>query len=68
MIDIKFRNKNRIKLLDIIFPHVWQINFNKNDENYKEKNEKNLRVRIQILKEIIRFVNKTQRFNGDFGE
>ena len=41
-IDIKFKYKNRINVIEMIFPHTWQIQFNKSDKNWKGKNEKNL--------------------------
>ena len=68
-IDIKFRNINLINANDILFPHLWQVKYNKNtDENFKEKNSKNIRVRIEIFKVLIKYINDTERFNGEYGE
>ena len=68
-IDRKFKNVNRIQLIDLIFPHLWQPKYYKeNDEYYREKNAKNIRVRIEIFKQIIKFTKETKRFNGKYGE
>ena len=68
-IDIKFKNRNNVSIIEILFPHIWQINYTKDlDSDYKLKNDRNTRIRIEILKAIIEFVRKTERFNGEYGE
>ena len=68
-IDIKFKNQNKITILDLLFPHLWQIKYAKEyDENYKEKNNKNIRVRVEIFKQIVKYTETTRRFNGQYGE
>ena len=67
-INIKFKFRNNIKSIDILFPHIWQAHPNIDDEDYKIKNYKNLLIRVQILKEVCNFVKSTERFNGDYGE
>ena len=65
-IDVKFKNIDKIKLKDIIFPHTWQ---KENQEEVRvEKNElfNNINKRTKIIKTIIKYINDTKRFeNGN---
>ena len=63
-----FKNRKNLTFKNILFPHTWQNKLDQNDENYKYKKYENINVRIEIFKTVKKFVEDTQRFNGDYGE
>ena len=52
-------------VINILFPHVWQIKPQRDDENYKMKITNGIHRRICIFKEIIEFVQRTKRFKRE---
>ena len=67
-INKKFREIGKCDILDVLFPHIWQSQPMRDDEYYKQKWYENIQVRVNILKAIVNYVKRTQRFNGEFGE
>ena len=46
--------------------HIWQ-GCPKRDKDFRKTKLKFLEKRVEILKAVINFVNKTKRFKNDFG-
>ena len=63
-----FKEKNFINFKNILFPHTWQDPIDLNDINHKEKKLENTKIRIEILRIVKQYVEKTERFKGDYGE
>ena len=66
-IDIFFKYEINFNVVNILFPSKWQLQPRKKEKNFQQIKEKNLQKRIQILKEVILFVNKSKRFKDDWG-
>ena len=62
-IDSFFKNRGNFNVINILFPHVWQIKQQKDDRNFKIK--LGIHRRVCIIKEIIEFVNRTKRFKRE---
>ena len=62
-----FRNPSNFTANNILFPHVWQQRPIYNDPKYKEKIQRNLQMRVQILKHVVQFVTETKRFKQQSG-
>ena len=65
-ITIFFKNAANFTVNNILFPHTWQGSPRKG-KDFKEKEKKFLEIRVEILKTIVNFVNRTKRFKTDFG-
>ena len=66
-IDIFFRYSKNFNALNILFPHRWQLQPKKSDENFGKLKDQNLKKRTQILKEVVKYVLETRRFKNDIG-
>ena len=65
-IAVFFKHEKNFNVKNILFPHTWQGN-PKRDKDFKKTKQKYLEKRVEILKAVINFVNKTKRFKNDFG-
>ena len=63
-INIKFKNKQKTKIRDLLFPFTWQDDPDKNDIHFHLIIQKNIANRIGIYNEIIKYIIKTKRFNN----
>ena len=61
-IDSFFKNRANFNVINLLFPHVWQVKPQRKDKNYKTKIENGTKRRICIFKELIEFVYRTKRF------
>ena len=51
---------------NLLLPHIWQDAPNR-DHNYKKMKQKYLDKRVAMLKTVINFVYRTERFKNDCG-
>ena len=63
-IAIFFKYEQNFNVNNILFPHTWLKDPNKNEENWYEIRKKNLEKRVEILKTVITFVDETKRFKN----
>ena len=61
-IDIFFNNNININSINLLFPHHWQENPNRDDPQYKQKLNINLEKRVKIIKQVCKFVVESERF------
>ena len=61
-IDIFYKNDFNINSINLLFPHTWQQDPTRDDKEWKIKMEINTAKRVKILKIIVNFVLKTERF------
>ena len=66
--NIFFKNKSNFNLKNILFPFRWLPFPDPNDEFYKQKIYERNATNVGILHLVYEFVQKTQRFNGEYGE
>ena len=64
-IDSFFKNRANFNVINILFPHTWQIKPQRNDKNYKIKIQNGIKRRICIFKELIEFIHRTKRFKRE---
>ena len=63
--NVFFKNRYNITTLNMLFPHRWLPDPKKDDKKYYEKLQKNVSIRVNILKLIVQFVKNTKRFSND---
>ena len=64
-IDSYFKNRAHFNVINLLFPHTWQIKPQRKDKDYKIKIENGTKRRISIFKEIINFIYLTKRFKRE---
>ena len=62
-----FKYEQNFNVKNILFPHLWMTDPNKDNNNYFRIKRKNLGKRVEILKTVITYVNETKRFKHNFG-
>ena len=60
-----FKENIKWDIMNILFPHRWQIRPSTRDKNYKEKIKTNTQNRVKIILEIIKYVQLTKRFENE---
>ena len=60
-IDSFFNNRANFNVINLLFPHVWQVKPRRKDINYKTKIENGTKRRICIFKELTEFVYRIQK-------
>ena len=63
-IAIFFKYEQNFNVMNILFPHLWLKDSNKNEKNCMKIKKKNLEKRVAILKAVITFVDETKRFKN----
>ena len=64
--SIFFKNPRNFTSINLLFPHLWQLQPNQDNPNYKEILNQNIQRRVEILRLVVRFVRDTKRFNNQF--
>ena len=64
-IDSFFKNRCNFNVVNLLFPHIWQVKPLRKDKNYKIKITNGINRRIYIFREIIEFVRRTKRFDRE---
>ena len=64
-IESFFKNLGNFNVVNLLFPHKWQVKPHKNDKNCKDKIKNGTNRKICIFKELIEFVKRTKRFNRE---
>ena len=57
-----FKNPANFTIINLLFPHIWQLKPYRDDMDYNRKLENNVWKRAQILKHVCQFVRETKRF------
>ena len=52
-------------MINLLFPHVWQVKPQRKDKDYKIKIENGTKRRIYIFEELIEFIYHTKRFKRE---
>ena len=66
-IDYNYNNLINFNTLNILFPQRIIPYPNQQDPNYRELQKKQRNKRFKIIRKLIKFVQTTERFNGEYG-
>ena len=64
-IDSFFKNRANFNVINLLFPHTWQVKPIRKEKNYKIKMENRTKRRVIIIKELIEFIHRTKRFKRE---
>ena len=61
-IHIHFKREYNFNTINILFPHYWLQDPPYDHERYRSIMLKNTKIRVEILKTIVKFVQETEKF------
>ena len=64
-IDSFFKNRANFNVVNLLFPHTWQVKPVRKEKDYKIKIENRTKTRVIIIKELIEFIHRTKRFKRE---